>query len=68
MDAEELRWRSGFELELLAPRGSDRRVLAEELAARHGGTVRTVWHEDSEPADIPALGGGRRRRLAGYAS
>jgi hypothetical protein len=57
MDAEELRWRSGFELELLAPRGSDRRVLAEELAARHGGTVRTVWHEDSEPADIPALGG-----------
>jgi hypothetical protein len=57
MDAGELRWRSGFELELLAPRGSDRRSLAEELANRHGGTVRTVWHEDSEPADIPSLGG-----------
>jgi Putative amidoligase enzyme len=57
MNAEELRWRSGFELELLAPRGSDRRALAEELAARHSGTVRTVWHEDSEPADIPSLGG-----------
>jgi Putative amidoligase enzyme len=57
MDAEQLRWRSGFELELLAPRGSDRRSLAEELAARHSGTVRTIWHEDSEPADIPSLGG-----------
>jgi hypothetical protein len=57
MNAEELSWRSGFELELLAPRGSDRRSLAHELASRHGGTVRTVWHEDSEPADIPALGG-----------
>jgi hypothetical protein len=57
MDTEELRWRAGFELELLAPRGSDRRTLAEELAARHGGTVRTVWHEDSEPADVPSLGG-----------
>jgi hypothetical protein len=57
MDVDELRWRSGFELELLAPRGLDRRSLAEELAARHGGTVRTVWHEDSEPADIPSLGG-----------
>jgi hypothetical protein len=57
MEVEELRWRAGFELELLAPRGLDRRSLAEELAARHGGTVRTVWHEDSEPADIPSLGG-----------
>jgi hypothetical protein len=57
MDIEELRWRSGFELELLAPRGLDRRSLAEELAGRHGGTVRAVWHEDSEPADIPSLGG-----------
>jgi hypothetical protein len=57
MNGDELRWRSGFEVELLAPQGSDRRSLAAELASRHGGTVRTVWHEDSEPADIPSLGG-----------
>lgn len=57
MVAGELRWRAGFELELLAPRGSDRRALATELAARHGGAVRSVWHEDSEPAPVPSLGG-----------
>jgi hypothetical protein len=49
--------RIGFELELLAPSGSTRRTLAEELAKRCGGSVRPVWHVDSEPVPIQALGG-----------
>ena len=52
-----LRWRIGFELELLAPRGSSRRPLAAALANRCGGQVRPVWHHDSEPAAVPRLGG-----------
>jgi hypothetical protein len=52
-----LRQRIGFELELLAPRGSSRRALAERLAADCGGEVRAVWHHDSEPAPVAHLGG-----------
>jgi hypothetical protein len=55
--ADQLTLRAGFELELLAPRGSSRRTLADELARRIGGNVRTVWHIDSEPAPVAALGG-----------
>ncbi len=51
-----LRRRTGFEIELLAPVGSSRRVLARELAARRGGRVRPVWHHDSEPSLVPGLG------------
>jgi hypothetical protein len=57
MTAERLSWRAGFELELLAPRGASRRTLAAELSARYGGSVRAVWHEDSEPTPVPGLGG-----------
>jgi hypothetical protein len=49
--------RVGFELELLAPHGSSRRTLADALATGCGGQVRPVWHEDSEPAAVPSLGG-----------
>jgi hypothetical protein len=52
-----LRKRIGFELELLAPRGSSRRVLAERLAADCRGEVRPVWHLDSEPVPLESLGG-----------
>ncbi|HEX3706949.1 MAG TPA: amidoligase family protein [Mycobacteriales bacterium] len=52
-----LRQRIGFELELLAPRGSSRRSLAERLASGCGGELRTVWHHDSEPAPVAHLGG-----------
>jgi len=48
--------RTGFEIELLAPVGSSRRVLARELAAHHGGQVVPVWHHDSEPSLVPGLG------------
>lgn len=49
--------RIGFEIELLAPRGASRRTLAETLATDCGGTVHPVWHHDSEPALVAALGG-----------
>ena len=49
--------RVGFELELLAPRGSSRRDLAVALADRFGGEVRPIWHADSEPALVASLGG-----------
>ena len=52
-----LRRRTGFEVELLAPRGASRRTLAEALAERCGGRIRPVWHEDSEPALVARLGG-----------
>jgi hypothetical protein len=52
-----LRRRIGFELELLAPRGSSRRTLADALAGACGGQVRPVWHHDSEPAAVRSLGG-----------
>lgn len=48
--------RTGFEVELLAPAGSDRQVLAEELAARCGGQVRRGFHADSEPSAVPGVG------------
>ncbi|HVU60115.1 MAG TPA: amidoligase family protein [Mycobacteriales bacterium] len=49
--------RIGFEVELLAPRGSSRRTLAEELATRSGGELLPVWHLDSEPVPLESLGG-----------
>ena len=48
--------RTGFEVELLAPRGASRRSLALELAERCGGRVEPVWHHDSEPSLVPGLG------------
>ncbi|MEV6346292.1 amidoligase family protein [Actinoplanes sp. NPDC051851] len=52
----ELRRRTGFEIELMAPAGASRRTLAEDLAGRCGGSVRPVWHQDSEPSLVPGLG------------
>jgi hypothetical protein len=51
-----LRRRIGFEIELMAPPGVNRRTLAFDLAGRCGGTVRPVWHHDSEPSLVPGLG------------
>ncbi len=48
--------RTGFEIELLAPAGSDRQVLAEALAVRHGGEARRSFHTDSDPAVVPGAG------------
>lgn len=52
----ELRLRTGFEIELLAPAGASRRTLADEIATRRDGIVRPVWHHDSEPSLVPGLG------------
>ncbi|AEV86479.1 hypothetical protein ACWT_5462 [Actinoplanes sp. SE50] len=51
-----LRRRTGFEIELMAPAGVSRRTLATDLAGRCGGSVRPVWHSDSEPSLVPGLG------------
>jgi len=47
--------RIGFEIELVAPRGASRADLAHELARRHGGTVRRMFHTDSEPSLVPGM-------------
>lgn len=52
----ELLWRTGFEVELLAPAGSDRSLLAAEIAARCEGEVRESFHTDSEPARVAGVG------------
>lgn len=41
-------WKAGFEIELMAPRGSSRAALAREIAARAGGSVRRVFYPQSE--------------------
>ncbi|WP_230402119.1 amidoligase family protein [Sanguibacter suaedae] len=48
--------RTGFEIELLAPAGSDRQVLADALAAARDGAVRRSFHSDSEPSAVPGVG------------
>jgi len=40
----------------MAPAGLSRCSLAVELAGRCGGTIRPVWHHDSEPSLVPGLG------------
>ena len=46
-------WKTGFEIELVAPRGSSRRDLAERVAALHGGAVRRFFHRQQEPGKAP---------------
>ncbi len=47
LDASPLE-RLGFEIELLAPPGESRATLAERLAKEFDGTVRRVFHHDTE--------------------
>jgi hypothetical protein len=51
-----LHWRTGFEIELMAPAGLSRHTLAQDLAGRCAGRVRPVWHHDSEPSLVAGLG------------
>jgi hypothetical protein len=51
-----LHLRTGFEIELMAPPGSSRLSLAQDLAGRYAGRVRAVWHCDSEPSLVAGLG------------
>ncbi len=49
----QVHWKIGVEIELLAPPGSTRADLAQALATEHGGRVRRVLHQDSEPSKVP---------------
>ncbi|PZU98977.1 MAG: amidoligase enzyme [Leptolyngbya sp.] len=44
--------RVGLEIELMAPPGSSRQVLAEAIAAAHGGSVSRVFYPQSEHSQI----------------
>ncbi|HUS27930.1 MAG TPA: amidoligase family protein [Kofleriaceae bacterium] len=48
-------WTIGCEIELLAPRGSSRRTLAEHYAKAADGAVRTFFHPQSEVSLVPDL-------------
>lgn len=48
-----LNWKIGVEIELLAPPGASRADLAAAVAEEHGGQVRIVLHQDSEPSAVP---------------
>ncbi len=46
-------WTIGCEIELLAPRGSSRRTLAEHYARTAGGSVTPFFHPQSELSLVP---------------
>ncbi len=48
-----LSWKTGFEIELLAPRGKSREDLAKEIAKRAGGSVARCLYPQSEPSKVP---------------
>jgi hypothetical protein len=43
-----LDWKTGFEIELIAPRGKSRLDLARRVAARTGGTIERFFHAQQE--------------------
>nr|WP_228506800.1 amidoligase family protein [Frigoribacterium sp. VKM Ac-2530] len=51
-----MRRRIGVEIELIAPPGVDRGVLARRVALASGGAARRVFHTDSEPSLVPGMG------------
>jgi hypothetical protein len=48
-----IRWKTGFEIELMAPIQLSRQDLAETLATQNGGTVERFFHSQSEPSKVP---------------
>ena len=48
-------WKTGFEIELLAPRGKTRADLAHALAEKHGGSVNRMFYPQSEPSLAPGV-------------
>ena len=47
-----LDWKTGFEIELMAPAGLSRHDLAKATALRVGGTVERFFHPQSEPSAV----------------
>lgn len=52
---KELKWKIGFEVELLAPKGKSREDLAQSLASEHGGHSRRCFYLQSEPSAVPGI-------------
>jgi hypothetical protein len=48
-------WKSGFEIELVAPPGLSRADLADETARRIGGAMRPVFYPQAEPSVVPGV-------------
>jgi hypothetical protein len=46
-------WKTGFEIELIAPIGKSREDLARTLARKHQGSVQRFFHPQSEPSKVP---------------
>jgi len=49
----EINWKIGVEIELVAPKGRNRRDLALAIAQQHGGIVRPFFHPQVEPSKVP---------------
>ena len=49
----DLTWKIGVEVELLAPAGRSRKDLADAIATSVCGTVRRIFHPESEPSLVP---------------
>jgi hypothetical protein len=48
-----MKWKAGFEVELVAPRGLTREDLAQRVAAQCGGAVERIFYPQSEPSKVP---------------
>jgi hypothetical protein len=47
-----LEWKTGFEIELVMPKGKSRLDLARRVAARTGGTIHRIFHAQAELSSI----------------
>ncbi|EFL89932.1 conserved hypothetical protein [Ahrensia sp. R2A130] len=55
IELNDLGWKIGFEIELLAPRGKSRRDLADQLAQNCGGRVERCLYPQSEPSAVEGM-------------
>ena len=53
LSRHQLQWKIGFEIETLAPRGCSRRDLADRIARNRRGSIRSFFHPQSEPSQVP---------------
>ena len=48
-------WKTGFEIELIAPKGGSRADLADALASAADGSTRRVFSPQSEVSEVPGM-------------